>query len=211
MSLRRSARVNALKIVQEVVTGGAHLQNDALPSGTAKTTEGKNHRSALSTVRKAGEAGEPSTPPRKRKRTTLPEPQSPLSTATPAAVRLMTVPYSSGDVDATTPPPPPIDRPAEPHRTNAPLISPETSRVVKSGIPNPTTTTGNLLEEACAHLLRVDPGLKRLIDKHPCRLFSPEGLAEEIDPFRSLTSGIMAQQVRRSIYRGDCMHCGSVQ
>jgi DNA-3-methyladenine glycosylase II len=44
-------------------------------------------------------------------------------------------------------------------------------------------------------LLSVDPGLKSLIEKHHCRVFSPEGLNEEIDPFRSLSSGIMAQQV----------------
>lgn len=207
MSLRRSARVNALKVAQEVISG-AHTQ-DALLNSVAKGQKGRNHRTASSNARKTTEAQEPSTPPRKRKRTGLAQPQSPLPTATPAAVRLMTVPYSSGDVDDTNPPP--VDRPAQLHRTNAPLISPGTSRVVaysdevtgsspsKSGVPKPTTTTGNLLEEACTHLLRVDPRLKLLIDKHPCRLFSPEGLSEEIDPFRSLTSGIIAQQVCDSI------------
>jgi len=54
------------------------------------------------------------------------------------------------------------------------------------------TSTGSLLETACNHLLTVDPGLKPLIEKHHCRVFSPEGLNEEIDPFRSLSSGIMA-------------------
>lgn len=34
-----------------------------------------------------------------------------------------------------------------------------------------------------------------VIEKHTCHIFSPAGLAEEIDPFRSLASGIMAQQV----------------
>lgn len=42
--------------------------------------------------------------------------------------------------------------------------------------------------------MRVDPKLKTVIDQFPCKIFSPEGLAEEVDPFRSLTSGIMAQQ-----------------
>lgn len=37
--------------------------------------------------------------------------------------------------------------------------------------------------------------MKPLIDAHPCRIFSPEGLAEEIDPFESLCSGIISQQV----------------
>ena len=34
-----------------------------------------------------------------------------------------------------------------------------------------------------------------MIDAHHCRVFDSSGLAEEIDPFRSLASGIMAQQV----------------
>lgn len=33
------------------------------------------------------------------------------------------------------------------------------------------------------------------IDAHHCRIFSPEGLAEKIDPFESLASGIISQQV----------------
>ena len=119
----------------------------------------------------------------------------------------MTASYSTGDVDDATPPPPPADRPAEPHQTNAPLKTPGGSRLFtypekvvdsspsKTGVPRPTTTTAHLLEEGCAHLIKTDPRLKPVIEKHHCRIFSPEGLAEEIDPFRSLSSGIMAQQV----------------
>jgi DNA-3-methyladenine glycosylase II len=93
--------------------------------------------------------------------------------------------------------------------TNAPLLSPETSRVVnlKSVVPIPSslppsskatskpTTTATLLEEACAHLIKVDPRMKRLVEAHHCRIFSPDGLAEQIDPFESLASGIISQQV----------------
>ena len=100
-----------------------------------------------------------------------------------------------------------LDRPAEPHRTNAPLITPKGSRLVtypkdmadaspsKTGIPRPTTTTGHILEQACAHLIEQEPRLQPLIEKHYCKVFSLEGLAEECDPFKSLCSGIMAQQV----------------
>ena len=103
-----------------------------------------------------------------------------------------------------------LDRPAEPHRTNAPLKTPRGSRLVtypkevadsspsKTGIPRPTTTTGHILEVACAHLIKAEPRLQALIEKHHCRIFSSEGLAEEIDPFHSLCSGIMAQQVSGS-------------
>ena len=99
-----------------------------------------------------------------------------------------------------------IDRPAEPHRTNAPLVTPQGSRYVayprealdmtlKAGLPRPSTTTGQLLEQACAHLIRMDRKLQPLIEKHYCRPFCAEGLAEECDPFKSLCSSIMAQQV----------------
>ena len=64
-----------------------------------------------------------------------------------------------------------------------------------TGKPRPTTTTGQLLDEACAHLIAVEPRLKAVVDTHRCQIFAPEGLAEEVDPFRSLASGIMAQQV----------------
>jgi DNA-3-methyladenine glycosylase II len=57
------------------------------------------------------------------------------------------------------------------------------------------TTTGNILEKACARLIKTDPRLKPLIDKHHCAMFSADGLAKEIDPFRALTSGIISQQV----------------
>ena len=104
-----------------------------------------------------------------------------------------------------------VSRLADPNLTNAPLLSPETSRVVSrpkqptaaipSSLPNrgatttTTTTTATLLEEACAHLVRVDGRMKRLVDAHHCRIFSPEGLEERIDPFESLASGIISQQV----------------
>jgi len=37
--------------------------------------------------------------------------------------------------------------------------------------------------------------MKPLIEKHHCQIFSPEGLAEQVDPFESLASGIISQQV----------------
>jgi DNA-3-methyladenine glycosylase II len=57
------------------------------------------------------------------------------------------------------------------------------------------TTTKNLLDEAVAHLIKTEPKLKPVIEKHPCRVFSAEGLTDEIDPFNSLVSGIISQQV----------------
>ncbi|PYH95137.1 3-methyladenine DNA glycosidase [Aspergillus ellipticus CBS 707.79] len=103
--------------------------------------------------------------------------------------------------------PPPLDRPVEPHRTNATLLTPHGSSLVafppgsedaspsKTGRPRPTATTGTLLDQAIAHLIATDPRLEPVIKQHPCSLFTPEGLAEEIDPFRSLVNSIIGQQV----------------
>lgn len=134
---------------------------------------------------------------------------------TPTAIGLMISSPTSGTATSAHP----LPRPAEPHATNAPLQTPGSSLVVAYSehdhpleetpfkhnppvtegsvlpLPDPTTTTDSLLEQACAHLCEVDPRLKVVIDKYPCRIFSPEGLQEEVDPFRSLASGIMAQQV----------------
>lgn len=110
----------------------------------------------------------------------------------------------NGSTTPKRPRPAAVDRLADPNLTNAPLLSPETSRLIApksveaipSKLPNGhRTTTATLLEEACAHLVRVDPRMKRLVDAHHCRIFSPEGLAEQIDPFESLASGIISQQV----------------
>lgn len=101
----------------------------------------------------------------------------------------------------------PLQRPAGTHSTNAPLETPRGAHVIactegvldqspsESGIPRLTTSTSQLLEQACAHLIRADPRLQPLIEKYHCHLFSPEGLAEVVDPFQSLCSSIMAQQV----------------
>lgn len=147
----------------------------------------------------------PTTPNKRRKMASKPPPITP----TPSAIGLMTSnsvirpSYSTGDIDDATPPP--EDRPAEPHQTNATLITPGGTQVqptysnFEESPSRPTAATVTsarcLLDDACAHLLEIDPNLKAVIEKHRCRVFSPEGLAEDIDPFRSLASGIMAQQV----------------
>ncbi|KAL2833359.1 DNA glycosylase [Aspergillus cavernicola] len=103
--------------------------------------------------------------------------------------------------------PPSLNRPVEPHLTNATLLTPHGSSLVaynpgaenispsKPGLPRPTATTGTLLEKASAHLIATDARLEPIIKAHYCALFSPEGLAEKIDPFHSLVSTIIGQQV----------------
>lgn len=116
--------------------------------------------------------------------------------------------FSTGDIDDAIPsitdP-----RPAEPHITNAPVESPkdgeiktaysnfEWNNLATASQPTPTGTTSTILEQAIAHILKTDTTgrLAPVIEKHHCHAFSPDGLSEPIDPFRSLASGIMAQQV----------------
>jgi DNA-3-methyladenine glycosylase II len=100
------------------------------------------------------------------------------------------------------------NRIAQPHMTNAPLQTLDGSYLVATSskdvtnlppthsiIPPPFSTAENLLKQACDHLISVDKRLKPLIERYPCPLFSPQGLAEKIDPFESLCSGIISQQI----------------
>jgi DNA-3-methyladenine glycosylase II len=186
MSSRRSARLSESSPNLKQASSPA---NDMPPPKVANISKKRKNPSKEDVPDAA-----PSTP--KRKKATKPVPPM---TPTPSAVGLMAVPYSSGNAT-----PPPLNRLAVPNGTNAPLVTPETHRLIankavdqvspsKKG--NIKSTTGTLLEEALAHLVKVEPRLKPVIDKHHCHVFSPEGLAEEIDPFNSLVSGIISQQV----------------
>ncbi|KAF3004599.1 3-methyladenine DNA glycosylase [Neopestalotiopsis sp. 37M] len=149
----------------------------------------------------------PSTPQKRRfkaKEAATPPPATP----TPSNAKLIGEPATRAARSATTPKTKPksaaVERLANPEVSNATLLSPETSRIVaaksldeasptKAGVSR--TTTGNILKQACDHLVKTDPRMKPLIDKHHCRVFSAEGLAEAIDPFEALCSGIISQQV----------------
>lgn len=156
----------------------------------------------------------PATPPPKRPRVANPPPQTP----TPAPISLLSgLPTPSRRSTASATLHPLESRPADPHTTNAPLITPRgsrlttypsltttspsnpgrpaTSAIPSSTLPPPTTTTTTLLAEACAHLIRTEPRLAPVIAAHPCGIFAPAGLAAPISPFASLASGIIAQQV----------------
>lgn len=189
MAVRRSARLSI---------GSAMTAQSQLPDldGDMNVPHGRKRKPAAESKTDGEGFTIPSTPKRKR--------VAALQTPTPATASVMGIPYSSADIDDT--PPPPRDRLAAPHLTNAPLVSPQTSRL----FTNPTSdslspskassiidrsTTGEILEQALEHLVTVEPKLKLVVEKHPCHIFSPEGLAEKIDPFRSLASGIMGQQV----------------
>ncbi|KAJ9623573.1 3-methyladenine DNA glycosylase [Taxawa tesnikishii (nom. ined.)] len=127
------------------------------------------------------------TPLRKRRKVSGEEAKPPPITPTPSLVGFMTsktpvASYSTGDIDDTN------------TRGNVSIFS-NFENGTGTAASNAEETTSTLLADACRHLLAVEPKLKPVMEAHHCRIFAPEGLAETIDPFRSLASGIMAQQV----------------
>ncbi|EFQ32335.1 HhH-GPD superfamily base excision DNA repair protein [Colletotrichum graminicola] len=193
MATRRSARL------------GAQAHTDIAPPPIAPTTKSRKRKSPPGpTLADPVPSSDPVTPPRKRgPKVTAITPIPPPVTPTPSAVGIIAERANS----TAKPKAKAINRLADPKLTNAPIISPETSRVIAShptdhvspsklsAEPGKRTTTANILEEACRHLIKVDPRMKPLIEKNHCRVFSPEGLADKVDPFESLCSGIISQQV----------------
>ncbi|KAJ0296603.1 hypothetical protein COL5a_002982 [Colletotrichum fioriniae] len=216
MASRRSARLSAQTDIKipPPPTITAPLAASSAPKGR------KRKAPAEPAPTDTAPSSDPVTPPRKRGGSkagpVTPVPPPPI-TPTPSAVGLI-----AERVNGTVKKPKAkaVSRLADPKLTNAPVISPETSRVIASrsaeaaspskappgGVPGrgtggtgggsaKRTTTDNILEEACRHLIEVDERMKPLIEKNYCRVFSPEGLAEKVDPFESLCSGIISQQV----------------
>ncbi|KAK1970295.1 HhH-GPD superfamily base excision DNA repair protein [Colletotrichum sublineola] len=194
MSIRRSARL------------GAQAHNDIVhpPIAPPLTKSRKRKAPTGPTLADPVPSSDHATPPRKRgPKVTPTTPIPPPVTPTPSAVGIIAERANR----TAKPKPKAINSLADPKLTNAPIISPETSRVIASHPaedvspsklstgPAKRTTTANILEEACRHLIKVDPRMKPLIEKNHCRIFSPEGLADKIDPFESLCSGIISQQV----------------
>ncbi|CZT25433.1 related to 3-methyladenine DNA glycosidase [Ramularia collo-cygni] len=172
MSLRRSARVRSIASAAVAQEDGQH-ESEHMP---------------------------PTTTPNKRRKISKPTAVPPI-TPTPSAIAFMT---NSSTTKPT--PQPPATRPIKLHSTNAPLLTPggstqfysihEDNTSPSKAVPHtPPTTNKTLLSTACEHLISIDPTLEPIIKKHHCKPFSPEGLAEKIDPFRALASGIIAQQV----------------
>ncbi|KZL68500.1 hHh-GPD superfamily base excision DNA repair protein [Colletotrichum incanum] len=194
MATRRSARLGAQ----------AETKIVSPPIVPPVTKSRKRKSPAEPTLTDLVPSSDPITPPRKRGPKLAPvTPIPPPVTPTPSAVGII----AERANHTVKPKVKSINRLADPKLTNAPIISPETSRVIASHpaedaspskpatAAGKRTTTANILEEACRHLIEVDPRMKPLIEKNHCRVFSPEGLADKIDPFESLCSGIISQQV----------------
>lgn len=189
---RRSARISSKASAQAAAetTKPAAAADAASVAAPLPPKENKRKRKAVPNP----EPTEPKTPTKKQR------PVAPPLTPTTSAVGL-----NGEDKGAAHKS---VIRLADPRFSNATLLSPQTSRIVASRNAEPespskaasiggktTTTTATLLREACDHLIKVDERMRRLIEKHYCHVFSPEGLAEKVDPFESLVSSIISQQV----------------
>lgn len=219
MALRRSSRLSAVLPLKPTIqapqpsNGITKARRPSTKEKTKKTQTIKNITSHPQSVTESDDASD------KSNSTTTASPLNPPvsnnnSTTPSTSTNYWDSPTTTATTSNTTPTsntrpqtPPPLNRPVEPHRTNATLLTPHGSSLVtyppgtadispsKSGLPRPTATTGTLLEQAIAHLIATDARLEPLIKAHHCALFSPEGLAEKIDPFRSLVGTIIGQQV----------------
>ncbi|KAJ5179756.1 DNA glycosylase [Penicillium capsulatum] len=187
MSLRRSARLGTTSAIK-------------LPAQTAPTVSRVQKNTVAKPQKTAKKAAQANPSAASKSSYWSPEPP----TVTNATGEDQPVATNPANRHLT---PPPLDRPVDPHRTNATLLTPHGSSVLaypahtedaspsKTGLPRPAATTGTLLDQAISHLISTDPRLKDVIEKHSCPLFSPVGLAEQVDPFNSLTSSIIGQQV----------------
>ncbi|KAI0878076.1 DNA glycosylase [Hypoxylon argillaceum] len=183
---------------------------DAAPDAAAKKAPAK-----AVTAAKPKKATTTSSRRRSQKAST---PPPPVPTPTPSDAKLIGEPAAPGDAAFATPTrkrprAAAVDRLADSNATLATLLSPETSRIVTNktrtrspsasptkrpaqDIPAPkAAAAATILEEGTQFLISVDPRMRPLVESHHCRIFSPEGLAEKVDPFEALCSGIISQQV----------------
>jgi DNA-3-methyladenine glycosylase II len=223
MSLRRSSRISlpnaeakestiAKTITKKRAAEPTEIKTNSIKK--PKATPTPSLKASSTKPKKASKAPDepgfkvpdiPSTP--KRKLTTkAPLTPLPTLTPTPSLAKLLRVPDGPSNINSASSPP--LDRPVDPHFSNATLTTPHGTQLTaypfntspssspsKPTLPPPTSTTGTLLTNAVAHLTTIEPRLAPLIELHPCNVFSPTGLAEQIDPFHSLTSSIISQQV----------------
>ncbi|KAI0108535.1 DNA glycosylase [Daldinia grandis] len=195
MAMRRSARLSAMSTNSDSKSAPPSAP---APKGRKRkaTSDQPQENGSNETVDESTIATAPTTPKKRRIQKKSVDP--PPATPTPSNAQLMSNPAKT--LETPKPKAAAVRRLADPNATNATLLSPETSRVVTRHIspskaPASQVTTTNLLEEACKYLISVDERMKPLIEKHHCRIFSEEGLNEKIDPFESLCSGIISQQV----------------
>ncbi|KAI5813445.1 DNA glycosylase [Pyronema omphalodes] len=81
-----------------------------------------------------------------------------------------------------------IDSTATANIPTATIVEPITSS-------SATDSTDTIFSKALSHLIQTDSRFSGLIERHPCPLFTASGLCEVQNPFASLCSGVISQQV----------------
>lgn len=209
MSLRRSARVQALGPVPKAINENS-LKRAFVTTKSGKTKQpskdlSKSTLTDNDSAKENGIAAKPSPKSevqRKRRRV------EPKETSNITASGATALPNGGSSAHAEVPPTI-IERPVEPRATNALLSSPQNGKIAvayshfeetpttstSTAPPPPTSTTSTALEQAISHLLKNDHTgrLAPMVAKHHCDTFSPTGFAEVVDPFSSLSSGIIVR------------------
>ncbi|KAI2625850.1 DNA glycosylase [Hypoxylon sp. NC1633] len=198
MATRRSARLSAASTASKNAPPPPGDDAPPLPVPKGRKRKAASDELQQESLKGALEEKKKTTPATPKKRRSRKSDIPPPATPTPSNVQLIGEPVTT--YETPKPKAAAVRRLADPNATNATLLSPETSRIIARDVsPSKAAagqvTTANILEEACKYLIKVDERMKPLIEKNPCRVFSPEGLSEKIDPFESLCSGIVSQQV----------------
>jgi DNA-3-methyladenine glycosylase II len=205
MSLRRSARVQAVPNAAATLTSQLKVTKRKPASADAKLFNFTTHTVAEVNGENNTTLNKPlKETPRKRQKINDVSPLMPTSSIdSPMAVAASSV--DTTKLDEETSVQESSVRPAEPHIANAPIKSPTSDKIVTAysawsgdiAGPAPTSTTNSILDDAVAHLKHMDENgrLAPYIAKFHCKIFDAEGMAQPIDPFRSLASGIISQQV----------------
>lgn len=202
----KTAAISAISIISKVIirpltaslrtskttsTNGISKKKDKISSPKQKdivlkeTLAEEQHQSSLQVVTKVEE-------------------QSDATKTALSVPEVVGISYSSGDITDETPPPP-DRRLVNSNATNAPIepttnslqtanTGPVVATTIDTNDPS-IATASEYLKKAIEHITKVDPSLKPICTKHFCHVFSDAGLQEVVDPFRSLVSGIISQQV----------------
>ncbi|KMU72363.1 DNA-3-methyladenine glycosylase [Coccidioides immitis RMSCC 3703] len=179
MAARRSARISAAtqkaatktteqtSEVKNIVSKRAQksrVDKPAAKKTSIQSSSSAGKRAAKGTTSRGPQSAAPGpSAPRKRKREASHDGERPAAPSTPPPFipTLRPKPASSAHPD--------LNRPVDPHRTTATLVTPHGTHLTayprtieeaspsKTGIPRPTATTGNILEQGLAHLLKSRP------------------------------------------------------
>lgn len=122
-----------------------------------------------------------------------------------AKARQLPIPGKSQPRIAKPPKKPSLSSAARPSDPAPPPASTEPAEL--PSLPTLTPPFASLLQQAQAHLVAAAPAMAVLIARNPdCPVFTPEWLAEEVDPFESLASALISQQVSGAAARSIKVH-----